>query len=66
MPKNPDPIRLRESAFLLALFALFLFATPLTIWWASDGAHWLVPYMLWLLVILLGAWLSRRYSQHDL
>jgi len=65
MQKYQDPIRLRESALLLALFALFLFATPLTIWWASDRAHWLFPYALWLLVILLAAWLQRRYPQHD-
>lgn len=66
MHKYQDPIRLRESALLLALFALFLFATPLTIWWASDRSHWLLPYALWLLLILLAAWLRRRYPQHDI
>jgi hypothetical protein len=66
MQKHPDPIRLRESALLLALFALFLFASPLTIWWAADHTHWLMPYALWLFVILLGAWLRRRYPHHDL
>ncbi|TVO69860.1 hypothetical protein [Sedimenticola selenatireducens] len=66
MQKHPDPIRLRESALILALFGLFLFASPLTVWWAADRAHWLVPYALWLLLIVLGAWLHRKYSQHDL
>jgi len=66
MQKHPDPIRLRESALILAMFFLFLFASPLTVWWASDRAHWLVPYGLWLLLIVLGAWLRRKYSQHDL
>ncbi|WP_172838745.1 hypothetical protein [Solemya velesiana gill symbiont] len=51
---------------LLVLLALFRFALPLTIWWASNTSPWFLPYLLWLFIILIGAWLSARHSHHDL
>jgi hypothetical protein len=66
MHKDPDPIRQRESTVLLALLALFIFASPLTVWWASDTAHWLTPYFFWLLIILISGWLRHRFKQNDL
>lgn len=66
MPRHQEPEQQRESTLLLALFALFLFASPFTIWWASDYNPWFLPYLLWLLIILIGAWLSARHSRHDL
>ncbi len=66
MPRKPDPIKPRESSLLLALFALFLFASPLTIWWASDHSPWLLPFGLWLLIILIGAWLHWKFTHNGL
>lgn len=66
MPRRADSGRQKERALLLLLFALFLFASPLTTWWSSGQYAWFVPYLLWLLVILLGAWLHYRFHRHDL
>ncbi len=66
MPFSNDPDKLREYTVLLALLMLFLFATPLTVWWASSTHPWFLPYLLWLLVIILGAVISNRFSGHDL
>jgi ABC-type nickel/cobalt efflux system permease component RcnA len=65
MPKRAEPGRQNESALLLLIFVLFLFASPLTTWWSSDQHFWFLPYLLWLLVILIGAWLHYRFHRHD-
>lgn len=64
-PAN-DPDKQKEHTLLLALLMLFLFATPLTLWWASPVHPWFLPYLLWLLVIILGAVISYRFGGHDL
>ncbi len=56
----------RESHLLLSLLALFLFASPLTIWWSTAVRSWYLPYLLWLLIILIGGWLQYRRRHHDL
>ncbi len=66
MPPIHDPDKLREQTLLLAMLMLFLFATPLTIWWATPAHPWFLPYLLWLLVIILGAVISYRFRGHDL
>ena len=48
---------------LLAALALLLFASPLTAWWSALGAPWYLPYLLWLLLILLAA--LRTHGRHD-
>ncbi len=55
-----------DRVIVLALFAVLLFASPLTRWWSAIGAPWYLPYLLWLVVILLGAWLQHRMARHDL
>ena len=66
MSKRIEPEKQRESTLLLGLFILFLFASPLTLWWAADDHPWFLPYLLWLLIILIGAWLRNRYRHYDL
>ncbi len=61
MPRYRDPERQRESTLLLAMLAALLFTSPLTQWWAADNNPWFLPYLLWLLLILIGAWLSNRF-----
>ncbi len=55
-----------DSVVLLLLVALFLFVSPFTLWWASDGSLWYFPYLLWLALIVLTAVVQRRPGQHDL
>ncbi|MCB1881857.1 MAG: UTP--glucose-1-phosphate uridylyltransferase [Gammaproteobacteria bacterium] len=66
MPRLTEPGRQYESTVLLLLFVLFLFASPFTFWWATDQQIWFLPYIFWLLVILIGAWLHFRFRHHDL
>ena len=66
MPKSTEPGRQYERTILLALLALFLFASPFTGWMASGQHAWFLPYLLWLLIILIGAWLHYRFRNHDL
>lgn len=66
MLRSPPPSRQYESTILLLLFVLFLFVSPFSSWWATDLKLWYLPYLLWLLVILLGVWLHFRFKNHDL
>ena len=66
MAEHPDPDRQKEPSLLLGVLTLFLFASPLTYWWASGFNPWYFPYLLWLLIILLGLWLRIRPRRHDL
>jgi hypothetical protein len=55
-----------DRVVVLFLFALLLLASPLLGWWAADDSPWYLPYLLWLLVIMLAAWLHERYARDDL
>jgi len=61
-----DGGRQLDSVVLLFLFALFLLVSPLRDWWASERSPWFTPYLLWLGIIGLVFWLSRRRGHHDL
>ncbi len=67
-PMSPvnDPDKIKEHTLLLVLLMFFLFASPLMLWWASPAHPWFLPYLLWLLVIILGAVISYRSGGHDL
>ena len=49
-----------DRVILLFAFALFLLVSPLLVWWASDDSPWYLPYLLWLVIIVLTAWWQRR------
>ncbi len=66
MTTPPDPEKLKERTLLAFFLALFLFASPLTVTWASSGDSWLLPYLFWLVIIVAGAWIHFRYGRHDL
>jgi hypothetical protein len=66
MATGPDNEQQKEQTLLLFLLALFLFASPFTLWWATADNLWFLPYLLWLLIIIAGAWLELRHSRHDL
>ena len=65
MAKSPPPEPPREHTLLLSLFALFLFASPFTLWMASDASPWFLPYLSWSLLILLGAWIRIMAKRND-
>ena len=52
-----------ERVILITALALLLFATPVIYWWAQDDSPWFLVYLLWLIMILLSAWLY--FTQRD-
>jgi len=66
MRHSPDPHRSLDSVVLLFLFALLIFLSPLTWWWASDHRPWYLPYLLWTGLIVVVAWYQRRRGYDDL
>ena len=52
-----------ERVMLITALALLLFATPVIYWWAQDDSPWFLVYLLWLIMILLSAWLY--FTQRD-
>lgn len=64
MRLTPDNDHRVDSVVLLLLFGLFLFFSPFTFWWAATSNTWYLPYLLWLGLIGMIAWVVRR-SGHD-
>jgi hypothetical protein len=62
---GPDNSHRLDSVVLLLLFGLFLFFSPFTFWWATMSNAWYLPYLLWLGLIVMIAWVVRRYG-HDI
>ncbi len=60
MERPPETDPPADVLVLLILFGILLFASPLVFWWTDAKSPWYVPYLLWLLLIGLGAWLSGR------
>lgn len=55
----------RDRAVLLGLLTLALFVSPDTSWWLGLSPPWYLPYVLWLVIIALAAWQSRRSQQQE-
>ncbi|MFQ5995658.1 MAG: hypothetical protein ACE5K1_11260 [Acidiferrobacterales bacterium] len=61
-----DIARGLDRVIILFLFALFLLVSPLLGWWAADTSPWYLPYLLWLVLIVLCAWLQlKERRRHD-
>lgn len=65
--RGPDPAPGKlDRVLLLFLFALFLFASPFTTWWANAQPPWYFPFLIWGALIALVAFeRSRRRSDDD-
>ena len=63
MPTPPDRSRYLDKVVLLGLLALFLFASPLVDWWSALDTPWRAPFLLWALVIGLGALLHLTHRR---
>lgn len=61
MPFTPKRGRQRESVVLSFLLALLLLAeSPIMTWWATGDKPWYLPYLIWLGIIALVAWVNVR------
>jgi len=61
--ENDPPL---DHLISLILLAVLFFASPFVYWWAYDGNLWYAPYLLWLLVIVLGSRLFKRRGRGEL
>jgi len=68
MPRSSDTEsdRKLDVVLLLGLFALLLLSSPLLLWWADPEGPWYMPYLIWALLIALGAWVQHRRGRYDL
>jgi len=64
MRLNQDNGHSLDSVVLLFLFGLFVFFSPFTFWWSASASVWYLPYLLWLGLIVLIAWVVHR-RRHD-
>ena len=54
-----------ERVILITALALLLFVTPVIYWWAQDDSPWFLVYLLWLIMIVLSAWLYFTQGDDD-
>jgi hypothetical protein len=60
MKRSPNSEPRIDSLLILLLFALVLFCSPAILLWAGDDSLWYLPYVLWLVLIALGALVIHR------
>lgn len=53
----------RDLVIILFMLGVFLLVSPFTLWWMEQSRFWLLPYLFWLVVIVLTAILSSRQSE---
>jgi len=54
------------NRLLLLLLALLLFLPGLVELWLFHSGHWLAPFLIWALLILLAATAEGRHRHHEL
>jgi hypothetical protein len=61
--QEPPPDRQIDRIIALGLLILLLFSAPVMIWWTSPGSPWYLPYLIWVAVICVIAWINLRYHE---
>ena len=64
--RNPSANDLRDASVLIALLGILFFGPPLIDWWVSEDNPWYLPYLLWLIIILLAGLIHLRHARHGL
>jgi len=62
MASPPDKSRAAEPALWAFAVAVVVIAGPARSLWANPERGWLAPFVVWVAVILLGAWAVHRAS----
>ncbi len=60
MRETPPPERQLDLTLAVALLILLLISGPFMIWWTTPESPWYLPYLIWLGVILIIAWIQLR------
>lgn len=66
MQLKPEPGRPLTSLVLVFLFGLMMYATPFLTWWAVEDSPWYLPYLIWLVIIVLVAIAQLRRGTDDI
>ncbi|KAA3626360.1 MAG: UTP--glucose-1-phosphate uridylyltransferase [Proteobacteria bacterium] len=66
MQLKPEPGRPLTSLVLVFLFGLMMYATPFLTWWAVEDSPWYLPYLIWLVIIVLVAIAQLRRGSDDI
>lgn len=53
-----------HPALLLLLLLMYAFTPAMQDWVLADGTAWYRPWLAWLLVIAVIAWMNRRRNDH--
>ncbi|MEJ2213695.1 MAG: hypothetical protein P8Y20_06465 [Gammaproteobacteria bacterium] len=61
-----QPSKTIEKSLGLAFLLLLVFASPLMQWWSSAQLPWFTPFLFWLIIILLTAYVNRPTKHDDL
>ncbi|MDC0435260.1 hypothetical protein OAM69_06445 [bacterium] len=57
--------RRTDHTLLIVLLAVFLFNSPLKIWWSSINLPWYAIFIPWALIIALVGWNQLRQDHGD-
>jgi len=57
-------LRPTEITIIVLLISLLVLLPPLFTLWFSIDSPWLMPYLIWLGIILLSYWLQRLLRKH--
>jgi hypothetical protein len=64
MPESTSESRPNEITIIVVLIVLLLLLPPLIGLWAFEGSYWLIPYLIWSVIILLSYLLQRHLKKH--
>ena len=65
MTLPPDRPRSSDVALLLFGVGLLIFVSRARVLWANSERHWLTPFALWLLLIVVAIGVSLRRKSND-
>lgn len=55
----------RHRLLLLIIPGILLLMPSLLEWWLFNGCHWLMPFLIWILLITMIALAEWRQRHHD-
>ncbi|MES9969364.1 MAG: UTP--glucose-1-phosphate uridylyltransferase [Candidatus Thiodiazotropha sp.] len=61
--REPPPDRHIDRTVALALLILLVFSAPIMTWWTSPNTPWYIPYVIWMAVVCIIAWINLRHHE---
>ena len=60
MRETPPPEHQLDRTLAVGLLILLLLSGPFMTWWTTRDSPWYVPYLIWLFIIAVIAWVQFR------